>query len=293
MRQRGNAGRLVACLSDTHCGHRLGVCSPETALEDVDGRGQRYRQPVQLTESQRTIWAKMGADRARVAEIAAGRGIVLLVNGDLTHGLKHPQDLMSNYLHHQVQIAFDVIESWLGDPALAIRVVRLVQGTAAHTLSGAAEPMVAQMIALRRPGLDVGVVFHGLFEVEGVSFDAVHRGPYPGSREWLTGNVAALSLKSMMLRELLNGQTPPRVVLRAHYHRYLRQTVRVEAMGVTHESDVILTPSYCGMDLFGHHATQGLSWQSHGLVAMEVEAGELKAVHPLVETLDLRTREVL
>lgn len=293
MRQRGKAGRLVVCLSDTHCGHRLGACSPETVLEDVDSRGQRYRQAVRLTETQRAIWEKMCADRARVAEIAAGRGIVLLVNGDLTHGLKHPQDLMSNYLHHQVQIAFDVIASWLGDAALRISALRLVQGTAAHTLSGSTEPMVAQLVQFKHPALDVGVVFHGLFEVEGVTFDTVHKGPYPGSREWLKGNVAALSLKSMMLRELLDGQPPPRVALRGHYHRYLRETVRVESKGVTYESDIILTPSYCGMDLHGHHATQGLSWQSHGLVAMEAEAGELKAVYPLVETLDLRTREAL
>ena len=286
-------GKIAACLSDTHCGHRLGVCNPATLLDDVDGRGQRYQQAIQVTETQRTIWEKMESDRAAVAELAQGRPVALIVNGDLTHGLKHPEDLMSMYLHHQILIAFGILEAWLTDPDLKIESLRLVQGTAAHTLSGATEPLVAQLVSFRHPGLDVGVVFHGLFYVEGAPIDAVHRGPYPGSREWLKGNVAKLSLKSMMLRELLDGRTPPRVVLRAHYHRYLRETERVTSKGITYESDVIMTPSYCGMDLHGHHATQGLSWQDHGMVALEMAAGKLVDVKPLVETLDLRTREVL
>lgn len=284
----------MVCLSDTHCGHRLGLCSPATELEEIDGHGNRYRWPVQLTETQRAIWEKFEQDRAQVAEIAAKRPVVLLVNGDLTHGLKHPQDLMSNYLHHQVQIAFDVVMAWLTDARLNITAVRLVQGTAAHTLSGSTEPIVAQLINMRyHQTQPAAVIFHGLFDVDGVTIDAVHKGPYPGSREWLRGNVATLSLRSMMLRELLDHHAPPRVVMRAHYHRYQRVTERIESEGRTYESDLFITPSYCGMDLHGHHATQGLSWQSHGLVALEVADGQLLKVHPLVETLDLRTREAL
>lgn len=284
--------RVVVALSDTHCGHRLGLCSPETVLEDVDAKGNRYSWPVRLTETQAYLWEKYTADLAAVKALAGDDEIVVLVAGDLTQGIKHPQSLMSNNLDHQIVIAIDVLRPWLAEAGA--RVVRLVQGTAAHTLDGALEPVVARTLKAERPGVDIGVVFHGLFSVNDVTFDVVHRGPYPGSREWLRGNVARLALRSMMLRELLDGREPPRVVVRAHYHRYEPVPETVMHHGRESKSDLFLLPSYCGMDLHGHHATQGTSWQSHGLVAFETEpGGKLGTVHPLVETLDLRTREVL
>jgi hypothetical protein len=171
--------------------------------------------------------------------------------------------------------------------------MRFAQGTAAHTMDGALEPIVAQIMKAEFPRVDIGVMIHGLFTVDGVTFDVVHKGPQPGSREWLRGNVARLALRSMMLRELLDGRTPPRVVIRSHYHRFVPEYEEVMANGVKYKSNLVLLPSYCGMDLYGHHATQGLSWQSHGLVAFVVEEGALVDIHEMVETLDLRTREEL
>lgn len=285
--------RVVVALSDTHCGHRLGLCNPETVLEDVDAKGNRYSWPVRLTETQAYLWEKYTADLAAVKALAGADEIVVLVAGDLTQGIKHPQSLMSNNLDHQIVIAIDVLRPWLSNGHNA-RVMRLVQGTAAHTMDGALEPMVARTLKAERPEADIGVVFHGLFSVNEVTFDVVHKGPYPGSREWLRGNVARLALRSMMLRELLDGREPPRVVIRAHYHRYEQVPETVMHHGQEAKSDLYLLPSYCGMDLHGHSATQGTSWQSHGLVAFETEpGGKLGRVHPFVETLDLRTREVL
>jgi hypothetical protein len=266
---------------------------PGTVLEEIDAHGNRHQWPVQLTNTQEYLWEKFSRDLAALEELAAGGDVVVLCNGDLTHGMKHPQSLMSNNLYHQVVIAKEVLRAWLTRPGLHVSAMRLVQGTAAHTMDGATEPIIAEIVKAEFPQADVGVIFHGLFTVEGVTVDCVHKGPYPGSREWLQGNVAALSLKSMMLRNLLDEQAPPRVVVRAHYHRYVRVTQRVESRGQTYESDLVITPSYCGMDLHGHHATQGLSWQSHGLVAFVVEEGRLVEVKPLVETLDLRTQETL
>lgn len=285
--------RVVVALSDTHCGHRLGLCNPATVLEDEDAKGNRYSWPVRLTATQEYLWEKYLGDMAEVKALAGDDEIVVLVAGDLTQGIKHPQSLMSNNLDHQVVIASDVLRPWLANGHNA-RVMRLVHGTGAHTVDGALEPMVARTLKAERPAVDMGVVMHGLFSVNEVTFDVVHKGPYPGSREWLRGNVARLALRSMMLRELLDGRVPPRVVIRAHYHRYERVPETVMHQGQEAQSDLYLLPSYCGMDLHGHHATQGLSWQSHGLVAFETEAGgRLGKVHPFVTTLDLRTRETL
>lgn len=280
--------------SDTHCGHRLGLCLPGTVLTDYDEKGRRYDWEVRLTATQKYLAEKYERDLQAVAELAtACDDTVVLHDGDLCQGLKHFQSLMSNNLEHQVIIARDVMRPWLVRPELKVSKLRFVQGTAAHTLEGAIEPLVAHMLQAQFPGGDIEVVFHGLFTVDGVAIDCVHRGPYPGSREWLRGNVARLSLRSMMLRELLDKRRPPDLVIRAHYHRCVEEEEYVDSAGVRYRSKLVLLPSYCGMDLHGHHATQGLSWQSHGLVVFIVEGGKVVDTKPLVESLDLRTEEEL
>lgn len=266
---------------------------PGTVLQDFDEQGNRIEWPVRLTQTQVYLAEKFSRDVAAVAEIADGCDTVVLCNGDLTQGIKHPQSLMSNNLEHQIVIACGVLRVWLNQPGLNLSALRLVQGTAAHTLDGATEPIVTRLMRAEFPGHDIGAVFHGLLSVDQVLIDCVHRGPYPGSREWLRGNVARLSLRSMMIRELLDGHTPPHLIIRAHYHRYVQEHEYADREGLRYESDLVLLPSYCGMDLHGHHATQGLSWQSHGLVVFVIEDGKLKEIRPLVETLDLRTREEL
>ena len=87
--------RIVVALSDTHCGHRLGLCNPATVLEDVDAKGNRYSCPVRLTETQTYLWEKYQSDMATVKALAGGDEIIVLVAGDLTQGIKHPQSLMA------------------------------------------------------------------------------------------------------------------------------------------------------------------------------------------------------
>ena len=282
--------RLVVLLSDTHGGHKLGLLSPETVIYDEDESGNLRPYTPDLMAMQRYLWELYTGHIKSVRELAGRDEIIVVHNGDVTQGLKYPEHLVSTRLSDQVLIGFCNLKPWL--ELRNVRTVRVVKGTASHVLGeGSSEILIARMLAQAYPNKDVQALYHGLLDVGGVTFDCAHHGPFPGSRNWLKGNVARYYLRSLMLDDVLHGRDPPRVVARAHYHVYVRETLRLEVEGQEHASDLIITPSYCGVGDHGRRVTRSTSLQTHGLVACEVVGGELRDVHPFKETLDLRTYE--
>jgi len=98
-----------------------------------------------------------------------------------------------------------------------------------------------------------------------------------------------------MLDEIMSGRTPPRVVMRAHFHTYTHE--RVEITGTSNDdvwvSDIFILPSYCGL---GHHTvqiTRSVYEASCGLVVLEFEDGKYVAAHPFWRKEDLRVKEEL
>lgn len=279
--------RIVAALADLHSGHKLGLMDPETVLPSDDGP-----YTPSTTATQRYLWGLYQEYIGQVVELAAGDDIVLFHNGDLMHGDRYPEQLVSTRKADFVLIAARNLRPWMRVPN--VKALRILLGTAAHNFGeGSAEILVAEMLAGQCPKLDVRAYYHGLVGVGGVEFDVSHHGPYPGSRKWLEGNSLRYYLRSLMMDELLDGREPPRVVLRAHYHRYLRETVRVEVRDRTYENDIVLLPSFCGLGGYAHQRARSVHKQTHGLVAFEIVGGRLVDIYPFKKTLDVRTKEVL
>ncbi|GAG09406.1 unnamed protein product, partial [marine sediment metagenome] len=175
-----------------------------------------------------------------------------------------------------------------------VTTMRLVYGTESHEFGqGTAPELVAAQLRLALPGRDIKTVRHGLFDIDGVVFDCAHHGSGPGSRAWLRGNIARYYTRSLMMDDLLAEKKPPRVVLRAHYHTHLRETVRIRPNGHEYVTDFVLTPSYCGMTHYALKVTRSSYMLGCGLVAFEIVDGALEGVHPFVRTVDLRTEEAL
>jgi hypothetical protein len=282
---------IVVWISDTHGGHRLALMRPGVVLFQEDERGNQVPYQPQPTAVQRYLWACYEEDRRRVAELARGDRIIVVHNGDLTQGLKYANELVSTREADQYLIAVDNLRPWFALPNLAA--LRLCHGTGSHGfLEGSADVLVGEHLRALYPGRDVAGLRHGLLSVDGVTFDYAHHGPVPGGRHWLTGNVLRYYVRSLMLDEITRGREPPRVVVRSHYHSYVRETVRVpgEPERVT---DGVITPAYAHLSEHAAQVTRSAYLITCGLVACEVTDGRLVDVHPFTRTVDLRREETL
>jgi len=281
----------VVLLSDTHAGHKLGLLNPATVL--MDEVGERY-QPT-LGDTQRYLWELYQEHIAKVAEMAGKSPVLLIHNGDMTQGTKYPAHLTLPLISDQVIAAADNLRVWYEYPTIHLQHVRIIVGTAAHGWEGAGEVLVAQRLQTQYPKVDCKPVYHLLATLTGQNgqvIDVAHHGPFPGGRKWLRGNGARYYLRSAMMEELVDGQTPPRLYARAHYHEWVRETVRVRSNGQDVVSDLVITPSYSGIDDYVRRATRSKRKIDHGLVVCVFEDG-LREIVPLYEELDIRTRETL
>jgi len=285
--------RIVVCLSDMHGGHKLGLCNPETVLHDEAEDGEIVPYRPSLTAVQRYLWNLYIGHVEQVAALADGDDIVVIHNGDLTQGIKYRDHLVSSRQDDQKEIAFCNLQ-----PLISLRnvsTVRIIIGTAAHNMGeGSAEIAVTRRLQARYPKRNIAVLHHGLFDVDGVTFDVAHHGPFPGSRKWLEGNVARYYLRDYMMTELLAGRIPARILYRAHYHTWIPpETLRMENNGDEYVSELELSPSYCGLGDHGRQASRSTHRQTHGLTVREIVDGRAVARHTFKKSLDVRTKEIL
>jgi len=275
-------------MSDTHGGHKLGLMSPDVELEDVDEEGTPVPYTPKPTATQEYLWRIYQEDRESVAELAGEDEIVVLHCGDATHGDKYPEQLVSTRKADQVLIGAANLAPWA--ELTGVRTMRLVVGTGAHNFSEAsAEVLIRNLMQARYPGLDFGVIWHGLAEVEGVSIDYAHHGPGTGIRVWTSGNQVRYYGRSLMLQEIVAGRKPPDVIVRGHYHEPIVERVPVGE----YECTVIVLPAYCGLSDHGHQATRSAHEIHNGIVVLRVCGSKVLDVTRFCRSVDLRTKEVL
>jgi len=296
-RKHSEGRKLLVVFSDMQSGHKLGLMNPEVVLYELDESGNEIPSQPQPTAIQNYLWGLFSEHTTDVRDLADGAPIILIHNGDLTHGGKHKAILVSNRTADQFLIAAANFGPFLELPNL--QSIRLTAGTPAHTfLFDTSAIEVAGKLQAARPGLDVKVIHHGLLDIEGVLTDYAHHGPSTGIRKWTSGNQLRYYATSCVEEHLGWGRSIPRLIVRSHYHNYRRETgyrQHVEKDGRVTEkaTDIIVTPSYSGLTEHGRQVTRSTHWLINGLVAIEIEGGKLREVHPFCNMIDLRTKEVL
>lgn len=284
--------RLPVFLSDMHSGHKLGLMNPDVVLLEEAEDGTLVPYTPTLTATQKYLWAAYEEDIAGLAEIAQGDDIVAFFLGDATHGKKYPQHLVSNRLADQIKIGVANFQPLLSLPNVST--LRIAKGTGAHVFDeGSSEILICDQLEERFPGKDIAVTYHGEATIDGVPIDYAHHGPYPGSREWLRGNVARYYLRDIMMRAIMAHKAPPRIVARGHYHSLVTEVLTIRANSTKYVSDLLILPAYCGMGEFAHKATRSLNQITNGMLVAEIIDGELGQIHELVRSLDIRTKEEL
>ncbi len=273
--------------ADSHGGHKLGLCNPNALLMTEDGDEV---QP-QLGTFQEYVWPLRIEAIQSIVDLAAGDEIIVGEGGDITHGKKYPEQLFTDSVAEQVQIAFHNMLPLVDLPN--VKTVRLIHGTGSHVLGqGSTEIIVAQRLQERFGDKDIKPLAHVLLNIRGKIFDVAHHGPGAGIRQWTRGNVARHYLRSKVWQDYKCGNRPPDVYLRAHYHTFVWETIRERFDGEMREIHLIVMPSWCGMTEYARQATHSEFELTNGLVAFKIANGNL-TVHPRVTTLDLRVRETL
>jgi hypothetical protein len=278
--------KYLVDIADTHGGHKLGLCNPTVTLYDEDEQGALTPYTPRLTASQQYLWTlyKGGLDAS--LRLANGADVLVLHNGDLTQGNKHPEQQMSTRAADHLAIAEANLSVWLERDN--VRYMRLSAGTGAHNFGEATSDIVlAGKLKALYPTKDISVCYHSLLEYNGLSIDYAHHGPHPGSRTWLNGNTARFYLRDLMLREICAGRIPPRLVLRAHYHQLVDETVTVGK----YTSRIFVSPSFCMLGDYAIQRTQSPIEICNGMLIFEITDGDLTGVKKFTNTLDVRTKE--
>ncbi|MDY6867227.1 MAG: hypothetical protein SVT56_04890 [Chloroflexota bacterium] len=297
--------KIIVIASDLHAGHILGLMNPETKLTQqiVDkktGKSKQIFKEHELSEFQAYLWNTIWTPGIKeVKELAEGFPVALIVNGDITQGQKHPEQLVTTSTANQFLIASGVVEPWI-ESIPSLEMVRFSYGTASHIFNEGTSPIiVSQLLTPKYPKVDIGVVHHGYLEVAGQTIDYAHHGPSQGIREWTKGNQLRYYLKSIMSGAYKNGVRPPDIVIRSHYHYPHREIVSDFIQGEngqpeTIESRIYLTPSMCGLNDYGQQATKSTPMIYNGFFVFEIEDGRIVNDHldDFVWALDLRTKEV-
>lgn len=282
--------RIAAFISDTHAGHRLGLLSPETVLiAETDDGGIEEWTP-EPSKTQEYLWRLYQQHLAELVDFAGRDEIVAFHNGDATHGDRYREGLIPGTTQvDQRAIAKHNLMPFVG--LKNVKKTRLITGTGVHVPT-VAEARIARVLA-QETKKDVASYHHARANIDGVLIEAAHHGPYPGSRDWLRGNVALYHLKDRVYRDRRMGKRPADVYVYGHYHEWVHVTLNEEWNDAASVHHLVIVPSYCGLTAHARKVTKSAPFLTNGLAAFEIIDGKLVSIRPFKATLDLRTEETL
>ena len=279
--------KIIVAVSDYHSGNALGLCNPETELQDDMGQPKH----PDLNEPQKYLWDVYTKGVQDCISLAGRDEIVVIHDGDVTHGNKYIEEVIGTRIADQIFIAVYNFLPFLN--LKNVKTLRLAKGTGAHSFGEGSADVLVEKILKERTKKDIKTLYHGLSQIGGIWVDYAHHGANVGSRNWLRGNEARYYLRSIMMDEIQAGNVPPRLVLRGHYHSYVKETLWMDTYLGMVESTIVILPSMCMLGDHGRQATRSAYKITNGMVALEVINDKLFDTHFFGQTLDIRTREVI
>lgn len=301
--------KILLAISDMHAGHKVGLCSPYTVLEDIESGEVRKFNPElgafetevveekikynpTLNEPQKLSWEIFDWGIKEAFKVADKSEVMVLHDGDPIQGSCPMFQRMTSRLSDQVLIALANFEPIMSHDN--VKYVRFGVGSSIHELGeGTASFIVAEALRAKYPKKDIKTVYHGLTTYGGIDIDFAHVGAPPGSRAWLEGNELRYYLRSIMMKEIMAGHKPPDIIFRGHYHIYKREFLEINVNGNVHGSWIVMLPGWMYKDDYVRRSTRSDYKQTFGVIAVEIINGQIYQTHKFTQTLDLRTKETI
>jgi hypothetical protein len=214
---------LIAVVNDLHAGSPFAVCPAQWRFPTGT--------PFHPNELQTAILAHWCDCWQKVRTLRKGARLIVIVLGDVIEGLHHETtQIETSRVDVQEAWAIAIIEAGLELAKFNNRADRIyfVSGTPAHDGNGGQSLERVARAVLDLDANDSTRAAHDVLRlsVNGVRFDATHKpGSGPGARAHTLGNAFHGWLRSLYFTALEDGQAPPRYVLTAHHHNYLRRDV--------------------------------------------------------------------
>lgn len=279
---------IEALITDTHGGFKFGLMP--IGLELIDEYSEVWH--PQPTSWQRVLWDQLERCVDNIKHLAGRDPVRVLHLGDPTHGNHFPdKELVSTRAYDHFIIAVENARPLLELPT--IKSYMMVEGTGVHEFQqGTATYTVRDLLKKDYPKVDVQAHPHVLMKSGGLRWDMAHHGPSPGIREWTKGNVLRLYTQSLMKNGLKNGEIPPDVLLRGHFHEYTYEIVTERARGRTWHTHSMIVPAFTALDNYARKVTRSKHKTAFGMVAIEVINGRIHKVYDeepdFIQTVDLR-----
>lgn len=282
---------IVACISDTHANSKLGLLSPHATLWDENAKGEIIDYNPALNAVQEQLWDWYLNDKEEVRRLADGDDIVLIHNGDMTHGSRFLKEVVGTRIEDQLAIAEANIRPWLNTPG--VKHAFFVKGTASHEFGEGSAPMSVARSLRGYYDFPIEVPYHVEMDIDGYRIDAAHHGAHPGTRNWLKGRSLMYYTQDIMTELLMDGRDPPHAILRGHYHQYVSEIVTCWARGKNWRTYAAVCPAYGFPDSFARKVARSPGQVWVGCIALELVDGKLLKEHPFVRKVDFRTKRVI
>ena len=295
---------ILAAITDKHGGHAMGLINPETVLyrkdyyydEEDDDAYDLVKYNPTLSPGQLRRWRLYENIIERAIDRAKGDPIVLMDLGDQTQGTVYLDDVGNIILADQLVIAKWNLVPWMGIPNVVS--VRVVAGTGSHEYGQASAMLVVvEMLKGEFPDKDIIPLYHGLTYIHGrengAGIDYTHHGPSQSMRKHLEGNNARYYLGSLMQDELMDGNKPPDLVLRGHYHSLINEVRTLYQKRQWWESRLVVVPPLCGFGDFARKITRSAHKVTEGGVVFEIIDDVVSRPDFITETYDIRRKEAI
>lgn len=209
---------VIAATSDQHAGSSLSMSPPKIVLDD-GGTFTASKAQNWIFQCWRDYWKRV--DAVRKAERAK---LYQVFHGDAVEGNHHGSTQLASG-NPNAQAA--VLTACMAIP-LALKPDKMfwIRGTETHVgQSASAEERIAD--GLRRdkrpvvgdPETGMASWWHLRMEVNGVLIDVAHHGR-TGQREHTRASQAVLHAHDILLSHVKNGDRPPDLCIRGHYHKF-------------------------------------------------------------------------
>lgn len=224
-------------ISDGHTGHKQGLVSPDSKLEeDV---------PIPLYPIPKVLWEITETVREWVNTNCKKYDKWLINMGETTQGNEYTDDLLTSEMHLQFKWAGETMHPFLD--LKGMKGARFLQATGWHEYGdGSSSKLMTEMLKMKYSKLDIKQMNQSRMMVDNVLFEWTHHGSSTSKRKYLEGNAAFLDAKDRIIHHLIENKRCPDLTFTSHTHKPSMSKASVLSEGKYIENTQVITPPMCG-----------------------------------------------